>query len=200
MLTREEIRKMTQEVTYKRGTQIYYSKNRIPEFHVTEQRTASKRSIRLRDMVEARVRISPTENCRVRLEYDRESDVLVSAACQCLAFANLNGICKHCVAVLMKYAEWQQKQKLYIQPAGNFERIEGTLQGAADAFGGSSEVSDSGSENQPESGTPAASEQPSAAVTAPLSLLQQEIRIEDAAPKEATTPIPQKRISKFCFS
>ena len=33
MLTREEIRKMTQEATYKKGLQLYYSKNRITDFN-----------------------------------------------------------------------------------------------------------------------------------------------------------------------
>ena len=44
MLTREEIRKMTQEATYKKGLQLYYSKNRITDFNVTEQRGTGRRA------------------------------------------------------------------------------------------------------------------------------------------------------------
>lgn len=201
MLTREEIRKMTQEVTYKRGSQIYYSKNRIPEFHVSEQRTATKRSIRVRDIVDARVRTSPSENCRVRLEYDRESDALISATCQCLAFTNLNGICKHCVAVLMKYAEWQQKQKLYIQPAGNFERIEGALHENTDT---AESAGQQGAGTQPAGETWQLQQQQSQQPEVPLtqeslpqiSLLQQETRKEDLVPREETTPAMKVLLGK----
>lgn len=128
MLTRESIRKMTNDTTFKRGLQIYYSKNRVTEFNVTEQRGTGRRAAMVRDVVTARVRGSATENLKVRLEYDRDSDMLLTSACECLAFANVSGLCKHCVAVLLKYSDWRVKQGLYTRPEGNFQKVEGNLE------------------------------------------------------------------------
>ena len=130
MLTRESIRRMTQDTTFKRGLQIYYSKNRVTDFNVTEQRGTGRRAMVVRDVVTSRVRGSATENYKVRLEYDRDSELLITSACECLAFANFNGICKHCVAVLLKYADWRVKQGLYTRPEGNFQKIDGGLDDA----------------------------------------------------------------------
>ncbi len=137
MLTREEIRKMTQESTYKKGLQLYYSKNRIMEFNVTEQRGTGRRAAKIRDIAFARVRGAGAEQLKVRLEVDRESDMLVTSSCECLAFANFNGLCMHCVAVLLKYADWRVKQGLYTRPEGNFQKIGGpeTAAGAEPAEG-----------------------------------------------------------------
>ena len=125
MLTREEIRKMTQEATYKKGLQLYYSKNRITDFNVTEQRGTGRRAAKIRDIAVARVRGTGMEQLKVRLEVDREADNLVTSSCECLAFANFNGLCVHCVAVLLKYADWRVKQDLYTRPEGNFQKIGG---------------------------------------------------------------------------
>ncbi len=125
MLTREEIRKMTQEATYKKGLQLYYSKNRITEFNVTEQRGTGRRAAKIRDIAAARVRGTGADQLKVRIEVDRESDALVTSSCECLAFANFNGLCMHCVAVLLKYADWRVKQGLYTRPEGNFQKIGG---------------------------------------------------------------------------
>lgn len=125
MLTREEIRKMTQETTFKKGLQLYYSKNRLTEFNVTEQRGTGRRAAKIRDIITARVRGTGAEQLKVRLEVDRETDALVTSSCGCLASLNFNGPCMHCVSVLLKYADWRVKQGLYTRPEGNFQKLGG---------------------------------------------------------------------------
>ena len=223
MLTREAIRKMTQEATFKKGLQIYYSKNRLTDFNVTEQRSTGKRTIRIRDIVECRVRDTGAENYRVRLEYDRNTESLISSTCQCLAFTNLNGMCRHCVAVLLKYADWRVKQGLYTRPEGNFERVDGGLlegdgsAGANTAAGRESVLSGiagtaGSAAGQAGAGSPAKSEDPGvpqvpAGFGMPsaqsglqamkeIHMLQQEIRAEAYAPKEETTPAMKALLGK----
>ena len=192
MLTRETIRKMTQDTTFKRGLQIYYSKNRVTEFNVTEQRGTGRRAMMVRDMVTARVRLSAAENCKVRLEYDRDSELLVTSSCDCLAFTNGGGLCKHCVAVLLKYADWRVKQGLYTRPEGNYSKIQTD---AAPAAAGSDAAADTGSEAAGGISADAAGEVPadpaavSASAPAPAPM-------EAYVPKELTTPLMKNLLEK----
>ncbi len=176
MLTRETIRKMTQDTTFKRGLQIYYSKNRVTEFNVTEQRGTGRRAMMVRDMVTARVRLSAAENCKVRLEYDRDSELLITSSCDCLAFTNGGGVCKHCVAVLLKYADWRVKQGLYTRPEGNYSKIDEAVPAA-----GSDAAADT------ESAIPAETPAEPAPVPAP---------VEVYVPKELTTPVMKNLLEK----
>lgn len=186
MLTRETIRKMTQDTTFKRGLQIYYSKNRVTEFNVTEQRGTGRRAMMVRDMVTARVRLSAAENCKVRLEYDRDSELLVTSSCDCLAFTNGGGLCKHCVAVLLKYADWRVKQGLYTRPEGNYSKIQAD---AAPAAAGSDAAADAGSEAAGGISADAADVPVSAPAPAPAPM-------EAYVPKELTTPMMKNLLEK----
>ncbi|MBR4411238.1 MAG: SWIM zinc finger family protein, partial [Firmicutes bacterium] len=182
MLTRETIRKMTQDTTFKRGLQIYYSKNRVTEFNVTEQRGTGRRAMMVRDMVTARVRLSAAENCKVRLEYDRDSELLITSSCDCLAFTNGGGVCKHCVAVLLKYADWRVKQGLYTRPEGNYSKIQAD---AAPAAAGNA-AADADGASDATGGTTADSVDPAPA-PAP---------VEVYVPKELTTPMMKNLLEK----
>lgn len=183
MLTRESIRKMTQDVTFKRGLQIYYSKNRVTEFNVTEQRGTGRRAMMVRDVVTARVRLSAAENCKVRLEYDRDSELLITSSCDCLAFTNGGGLCKHCVAVLLKYADWRVKQGLYTRPEGNYSKID--------------EAAPAPAEEQVETGSAAEQGgQPDGGITLLQQLTMPVPSAEAYVPKELTSPLMKNLLEK----
>ena len=134
MLTREAIRTMTSDATYKRGLQLYYSKNRMQDFQVEETRlrhsstlsgnTAGGAGRRANNRIFCKVRDAGTDVYQVKAEYDPQTDKLVTASCNCLAFVNSKELCKHCVAVLLKYGDWQIRQGLYVRPEGNFEKVD----------------------------------------------------------------------------
>lgn len=124
MLTRDAIRNLAQDVPYKKGLQLYYSKNRLQNFKVDERRLTGLKTGQAYNIVTCLVRDGGAELNRVRVEYDPRQERLVSAACDCLAFANNREICRHCVAVLLKYGDWQVKQGLYVRPEGSFEKVQ----------------------------------------------------------------------------
>ena len=112
MLTTTKIRKMANKSAYDKGMQIRYSKKRVLNFQVKRQQ-GLRRGSRGWDLSMAEVRGSNGEIYHVELEYDAAADELLGASCECLAFQNYEGLCKHCVAVGLMYADWQVKQKLY---------------------------------------------------------------------------------------
>ncbi|MGN1413274.1 MAG: SNF2 helicase associated domain-containing protein [Anaerovoracaceae bacterium] len=114
MLTTTKIKKLANSSAYQKGMQIRYSKKRILDFQVERKTQYSRRrGIGSWDLVTARVRGSNGEVYDVELEYADAEDSFRSCSCDCLAFENYEGLCKHCVAVALMYADWQVKQKLY---------------------------------------------------------------------------------------
>lgn len=43
---------------------------------------------------------------------DVEEDCLEDCECECLAFDNYDGLCKHCVAVLLEYISYCEQQNI----------------------------------------------------------------------------------------
>lgn len=114
MLTTTKIKKMANNSAYQKGMQIRYSKKRVLDFQVERKTQYTRRGgVDTWDLVTARVRGSNGEVYDVELGYADAADQLRSYSCECLAFENYNGLCKHLVAVALMYADWQVKQKLY---------------------------------------------------------------------------------------
>ena len=61
-----------------------------------------------RKHIDALVRGSDRRYYDVSLTYNERTDQLEEEFCECPAFSNYDGICKHCVAVLREYMNHQQ--------------------------------------------------------------------------------------------
>ncbi len=102
MLTRTKIRNMTHAAFYARGLDLYLT-DKIRELQMKEESFV--------DTVEARVKGSGTKEYHVRICYDDVQDELVREECDCPAFYSYDGLCKHIVAVLLKYLDRKQLEK-----------------------------------------------------------------------------------------
>ncbi|MDF2804022.1 MAG: Superfamily helicase, family, partial [Anaerocolumna sp.] len=101
MLTKTDIRNKTNAVTYTRGLDIYRA-GKINDFTVEEENRF--------DSIKAEVKGSGRNRYEVSAVYDVENDMIEDTYCDCPAFSGYNGICKHCVAVLLEYTEYVKRQ------------------------------------------------------------------------------------------
>ena len=103
MINKKSIKRLTNGITFGRGYDIY-SKGEVLSF---EAEAANEDEIEIR----AAVKGSGRKRYAVEMIYDAEYDDIVESYCECPAFYSYNGICKHCVAVLLKYEEKQYGQQ-----------------------------------------------------------------------------------------
>lgn len=87
---------------YERGEDLYLSA-KVYDFSVEE--AADEEDV---DFVRADVKGSGRKRYEVELKYDRIRDTLTESYCSCPAFYSYSGICKHCVAVALKYLDFQK--------------------------------------------------------------------------------------------
>ena len=103
MITDSFIRALTIDKTYRKGMQIFLEKDRILEFNTEADEKDPDRK-----HIDALVRGSDRRYYDVSLTYNERTDQLEEEFCECPAFSNYDGICKHCVAVLREYMNHQQ--------------------------------------------------------------------------------------------
>ncbi len=103
MITDSFIRSLTIDKTYRKGMQIFLEKDRILEFKAEADENDTDRK-----QIDALVRGSDRRYYDVSLSYNERTDQLEETFCECPAFSNYDGICKHCVAVLREYMNHQQ--------------------------------------------------------------------------------------------
>ncbi len=103
MLNKKEIRRLTNSVTYNRGQELFYNDG-VETFEADDQ---DPYEIRIR----ARVQGSGRKHYQVEMTYDRMIDDLEDCYCECPAFYSYEGICKHCVAVLLEAEHYQFRQQ-----------------------------------------------------------------------------------------
>lgn len=120
MLTRTEIRGYTNTASYNKGLDLYRM-NRVLKFSVEESETEH--------IIEAVVKGSGRNRYEVYLEYDTEEDCLRRSGCECPAFYKYSGICKHCVAVLLEYLDWEKRRGTIFEHAKRQEESHARLQG-----------------------------------------------------------------------
>lgn len=101
MITKEQVKKMS-GYSYARGLDIY-KKNRIKTFSVQKDAQYER--------LNAVVRGSGRNSYDVSVTVERETDTIAEAYCECPAFYSYDGLCKHCVAVLLKYITNEAHQK-----------------------------------------------------------------------------------------
>lgn len=100
MLNKTTILKKSNSTTYSKGMDIYYS-NKIREFAVENDGVF--------DNINAEVKGSGRNTYTVNIVYDLDDERLEDTFCECPAFMGYNGICKHCVAVLLEYIDYKKR-------------------------------------------------------------------------------------------
>ena len=99
MLTREKIRQNATEAAYGKGREIYSNSYKILRMDIDHDKNGC-------DRISAVVKGSHGEKYAVFGVYDHEEDALEEMNCQCPAWRKYPGLCKHCVAVLLKYLDY----------------------------------------------------------------------------------------------
>ena len=112
MLTKTMIRRDTNSASYSRGTDIYRS-DEVIEFTVEEADEI--------DYIVAKVKGSGRNKYNVSAEYDYEFEDVTDIHCDCPAFASYEGYCKHCVAVLLEYIDYKNRQHTIAEYASRLE-------------------------------------------------------------------------------
>lgn len=102
MLTITTIRALANHKSYTRGHEIQKS-NKIMEFNVEEDGAFEE--------VTAKVKGSGRNVYDVSVTVDLENERVEESYCDCPAFYSYDGICKHCVAVLLEYLNYKKRQK-----------------------------------------------------------------------------------------
>ena len=103
MLTRSTIRRDAGTTIFRRGEDLYQD-GAILDFQAENKG--------LSDDVFARVKGSGRLNYEVRLRYNWELDYIENYYCECAAYLNYEGMCKHCVAVALKYIDEREDKPL----------------------------------------------------------------------------------------
>ena len=96
MLTRTRIRSLTHASFYSRGLDLYLT-NKVKDLKIEDNSFV--------DHVHTRVKGSGTKMYNVSFSYDTAKDTVMNCDCNCPAFASYDGLCKHLVASLLKYAD-----------------------------------------------------------------------------------------------
>ena len=99
MTFREQIRNLAGSQSYSRGLQIY-NRGKVLRFHIEEaEGVHADENV----IIEADVEGSRSTPYHVYLMWNTVWEDLVESECSCPAFWEYDGICKHCVAVLLRY-------------------------------------------------------------------------------------------------
>lgn len=100
MLTKEQVKKLAR-YSYARGVDLYQQKKVIS--WQTEEETQYCR-------IDACVKGSGRKRYAVSIAIEKETDTVAESFCECPAFYSYEGLCKHCVAVLLTYIRDQNQQ------------------------------------------------------------------------------------------
>lgn len=110
MLTKEDIRFMAGRAFYARGVELY-NNGKVSDFHVEE----TQKNIWI---ITARVKGSVRHVYAVELAYDSGMDEMVESFCECPAYYNYDNMCKHCVAVLLHFVDFEKKHPEFFAESG----------------------------------------------------------------------------------
>lgn len=104
----EELKQMVGETIYHRGLGIYQSGGVLSFEIVSDDK--------MFEQIEATVQGSGRKRYYVELIFSNVLNELVDYFCECPAFFNYEGPCKHCTAAALKYIDYQQGQGLLMPP------------------------------------------------------------------------------------
>lgn len=103
MISKQWIKNLTNSTVYSRGLELY-RQDKVVEFRAEETEEEEVH-------IHALVKGSGRNRYRVELIYNSLCEDLSECFCECPAFYSYSGICKHCVAALLEYAEREYRQK-----------------------------------------------------------------------------------------
>ncbi len=103
MIDERDVYEMASGGAYSRGVQIQRSYWKIEEFSVETEGNS--------DVVRAVVAGSGDNHYEVEITYDAIVDEAKDIFCECPAFYSYQGICKHCVAVLLEYIDYKGRNR-----------------------------------------------------------------------------------------
>ena len=96
VLTKTELREWAGSAAYNKGKNIYEDQ-KVLEFDIDEDDE--------KQYINAVVKGSGRNRYEVEVEYDFMDETL-EATCECPAYENGGGMCKHCVAVILEYMDY----------------------------------------------------------------------------------------------
>lgn len=102
MLNKRMIKKLANTSTYNKGLDLYYL-DKVSSFQIEKKDGEN--------IISARVKGSGSKVYDVEMVYDDFLDDVAESYCDCPAFYSYAGLCKHCVAVLLEYENYQYRQQ-----------------------------------------------------------------------------------------
>ena len=103
MFTRSNVMRDAGTTIFRRGEELY-QEGAILDFRAEDKG--------FMDDVFARVKGSGRLSYKVRLRYNWDLDYMEDYSCECAAYLNYEGMCKHCVAVALKYIDEREDRPL----------------------------------------------------------------------------------------
>lgn len=107
-----DIRKWTASVTYQKGRDLYYNR-KVLSLEMNQTKTGVT-------VLSANVKGSGRNIYLTELEIDEKRDTVAGYFCECPAYNTYPRLCKHCVAVLLQYSEYESER----QEEGNVAMLE----------------------------------------------------------------------------
>ena len=104
MISRTQIRYMANSSSYSRGAELYAA-GKVLDMDVKNMGAS--------DEIVASVKGSGRNIYEVDVSIDTENDEIDTCYCECRAYAEYGGLCKHCVAVLLQYNDYGNDRDSY---------------------------------------------------------------------------------------
>lgn len=113
MISKTKIRSMSGPTSYSRGVELY-EKGKVLDIDI--------KNIGNFDEIIASVKGSGRNIYEVDFSIDKENEEVDTSYCECPAYSEYGGICKHCVAVLLGYNNYLERMKVH-SSENNLEKI-----------------------------------------------------------------------------
>ena len=104
MISKTQIRYMANSSSYSRGAELYAT-GKVLDMDV--------KNMGAFDEIVASVKGSGRNIYEVDVSIDTENDEVDTCYCECRAYAEYGGLCKHCVAVLLQYNDYENDRDSY---------------------------------------------------------------------------------------
>lgn len=104
MISKTQIRYMANSSSYSRGAELYAT-GKVLDMDV--------KNMGAFDEIVASVKGSGRNIYEVDVSIDTENDEVDTCYCECRAYAEYGGLCKHCVAVLLQYNDYENDMDSY---------------------------------------------------------------------------------------
>lgn len=106
MFTNQKIKKLTKAITFSRGQDIYRMKD-IKSFYTMDTSGNEGKVTEINAIVAG----SRGGEYGVEISFDPSSNEILDSYCDCEAYHTYDGLCKHCVAVLLEYNDYEMRHR-----------------------------------------------------------------------------------------